>query len=217
MKSKKSCLNYILILFLTSLVAQAQVSSVKHNKRNKIQATIPGVVGNATLNNETNQIDLSGEITNEGGSIITERGFVYSTSVENPTTADTKVVVENEAHDYSFKLENLAANTIYYVKSYAVNATGTSYGSVNAVDTSSLSDIKVDLKARIKTYPNPSTNYISLSGLAESKNYVIYTMQGKEVARGTISNNNKIDVRFLTDGLYLLKLENLEMVKFIKE
>nr|HMQ45342.1 T9SS type A sorting domain-containing protein [Mariniflexile sp.] len=135
----------------------------------------------------------------------------------NPTTADTKVVLYGNEPDFNFSLKNVAKNTVYYVATYAINAAGISYGTVNKVDTSNFSDITVDLKARIKTYPNPSTNYISLSGLAESKNYVIYTMQGKEVARGTISNNNQIDVRFLSDGLYLLKLENLEMVKFIKE
>lgn len=217
MKPKKFYLHIFLLLFLTTLVAHAQESAVKHGKRNKMQIAVPGVIGHATLNNQEKQIDLKGEITNAGGSAVLERGFVYSTSVENPTTADTKVVLYGNEPDFNFSLKNVAKNTVYYVATYAINAAGISYGTVNKVDTSNFSDITVDLKARIKTYPNPSTNYISLSGLAESKNYVIYTMQGKEVARGTISNNNQIDVRFLSDGLYLLKLENLEMVKFIKE
>ena len=217
MTPKTLCHNLIILLFLSTLVVQAQEGHSKKDKRNKIPVATPIVIGNATLNNVAHQIDLSGEISNDGGATISERGFVYSTSVENPTTSDTKVVVKNEAFTFQYSLENLEANTIYYVRSYAVNAKGTSYGALNTVDTSGFSDIKIDLKARIKTYPNPSTNYISLSGLAESKNYVIYTMQGKEVAHGTIANNNQIDVRFLTDGMYLLKLENLEMVKFIKE
>ena len=218
MKPKKFYLHIFLLLFLTALVAHAQESAVKHGKRNKMQIAVPGVIGHATLNNQEKQIDLKGEITNAGGSAVLGRGALfYIVGVKNPPTADTKVVLYGNEPDFNFSLKNVAKNTVYYVASYAINAAGISYGAVNTVDTSNFSDITVDLKARIKTYPNPSTNYISLSGLAESKNYVIYTMQGKEVARGTISNNNQIDVRFLSDGLYLLKLENLEMVKFIKE
>ena len=51
----------------------------------------------------------------------------------------------------------------------------------------------------------------------ETKNYIIYNMTGKELVRGSISYNNKIDVRFLDNGLYLLKLEDFEIIKFIKE
>ena len=42
-------------------------------------------------------------------------------------------------------------------------------------------------------------------------------MQGKQVLRGTITADNKIEVKFLTKGMYLLKLENFEIIKFIKE
>ncbi|MFD0988751.1 T9SS type A sorting domain-containing protein [Mariniflexile jejuense] len=210
--------NTLLIVLLSITVfSQAQETKSKRQKSNKKLITLAVISGNAVLDTELKQIDLTADIINNGNTTITERGFVYSSTIEIPTTLDNKIVVESDDYIFNSKLENVIPNTIYYVRSYAINASGIAYGNVSSIETSSLADIKIDLKARIKTYPNPSTNFISLSGLAESKNYTIYSMQGKEMARGTISNDNKIDVRFLANGLYILKLENLEMVKFIKE
>ena len=36
-------------------------------------------------------------------------------------------------------------------------------------------------------------------------------------SKGIITSDNKIEVKFLTKGMYLLKLENFEIIKFIKE
>lgn len=205
-------------LFFTVLI-QAQTNiPVVGQLTSKIKGIeLPNVTGSAGLNNTTNEIDMTGEIIDTKESAVIEMGFVYSTSVELPTISDTKITVEMGNETFSNALGNLLNNTIYYVRPYATSVNGTSYGNLSTIDTSTLSNIKIDLKARIKTYPNPSTSYISLSGLMETKNYIIYNMTGKELMRGSISYNNKIDVRFLNNGLYLLKLEDFEIIKFIKE
>lgn len=207
---------FILIISTTAYTA-AQEQKGKRHKLNKHEQSVALTNGTASLNSDSKLIELTGEITDTGGSNILEQGFVFSLSNETPTITDQKIAVNTTNFKFNSTLENLQPNTVYYVRSYVVNAIGVAYGSVQTIDTSSLSDIKIDLKTRLKTYPNPSTNFISLSGLAESKNYIIYSMQGKEMARGIISSDNKIDVRSLANGLYILKLENLEMVKFIKE
>ncbi len=88
---------------------------------------------------------------------------------------------------------------------------------ISTIDTSMLTDKDVDLKTEIKIYPNPTNSYISLSGLRAAKNYTIYNVLGKKVAQGIVRNNNKTNVKFLDKGLYLLKIENRGIVKFIKE
>ncbi|WP_372756661.1 T9SS type A sorting domain-containing protein [Mariniflexile sp.] len=206
----------ITLLVLVSSVMQGQSQKIKEGKLNKKQIETPTVKGAAILNTDTQRISLKAEVIN-GGEMIIEKGFVYSISTEIPSVNDSKIVVEATLDPFEFELENLEANTTYYVRPYVIYGNETIYGAISKVDTDTLSDIKIDLKAKIKTYPNPSTNYISLSGLGESKKYTIYTMQGKEMAKGTTSNDSKIDVRFLANGMYILKLENLEMVKFIKE
>ncbi len=182
-----------------------------------IEAGAPVVIGSSTLNNSTNEIDMSGEVTDDRGASVTERGFVYSTSVNPPTISDTKIVVGSGEGTFSHQLGSLSANTIYYVRSYATNSTDTSYGSLSTIDTSTLSDADVGLRSNINVYPNPTVNYIAITGLNEANNYTIYNVLGKKMLQGNTTNNNKIDVKFLDKGLYLLKMENSKIVKFIKE
>jgi len=212
----KGIITILCLLFV--VLNQAQTSSkLTQEKSNITKTKEPEVIGSAGLNNTTNEIYMKGEVSNYIGADVTERGFVYSTSDSPPTILDNKIIVESTEEIFSKKLSDILPSTIYYIRAFATTSRGTSYGSLSTVDTSTQSNIEVNLKVRIKTYPNPSTSYISLAGLMETKNYIIYNMTGKELVRGSISYNNKIDVRFLDDGLYLLKLEDFDIIKFIKE
>ncbi len=212
----KGILTILCLMFV--ILTQAQVTSkLTEEKSNITKTDEPDVNGSAGLNNTTNEIDMKGEVSGNIGTSVTERGFVYSTSDSSPTILDNKIIVESTEEIFSNKLSDILPSTIYYIRAFATTSRGTFYGSLSTVDTSTQSNIEVNLKVRIKTYPNPSTSYISLAGLMETKNYIIYNMTGKELVRGSISYNNKIDVRFLDHGLYLLKLEDFEIIKFIKE
>tara|TARA_R110000868_G_scaffold370187_1_gene633662 strand:+ start:1489 stop:2160 length:672 start_codon:yes stop_codon:yes gene_type:complete len=217
----KNCLIVLSLLFF--IIGQTQeantLKSSSQKEQQKSTETLSEnliVIGSAVLNNTSNEIVMRGEITNAADSLIIEKGFVYSTSVDVPTVSDTKIIVETDNMVFNTRFPNLLPDTLYYIKSFATNSKGTFYGSLNIIDTSTLSNINVSLKTNLKTYPNPSTDYISLTGLIETRNYIIYNMTGKELARGTVSINNKISIGSLDNGLYLLKLEGFEMVKFIK-
>ena len=67
-------------------------------------------------------------VTSDVGT-ITERGFYYGINSE-PSEADNKVVLENEAGYKMNVLLDLTPNTTYYVKAYAANSEGTSYSEV---------------------------------------------------------------------------------------
>jgi len=69
---------------------------------------------------------------------------------------------------------------------------------------------------RIILYPNPSTNFVKISGLKKEENYSLYNTLGKVLLNGIISNNSKIDIKYLASGLYYLKLNNGNTIKFIK-
>lgn len=73
-------------------------------------------------------ITVNGNVTSENGTSVTERGFVYGTS-QNPTTANTKVVSGSGAGTFSQSVSGLNPNTTYYIRTYATNSGGTSYGS----------------------------------------------------------------------------------------
>ena len=70
----------------------------------------------------------SGDVTNDGGASVTTRGVCWSTS-HNPTTNDSHVSGGSGTGSFTVNITGLTANTTYYVRAYAVNSVGTSYGS----------------------------------------------------------------------------------------
>ena len=68
-----------------------------------------------------------GNITDDGGAAVTARGVCWSTS-QNPTISDNHTSDGNGTGSFTSNLTNLTANTTYYVRAYATNENGTSYG-----------------------------------------------------------------------------------------
>ena len=72
-------------------------------------------------------VTFSGETTSENGNSITERGFVYGTSI-NPDINDSKVVVGSGLGTFNTSVGSLNPNKTYHVRAYATNDDGTGYG-----------------------------------------------------------------------------------------
>jgi hypothetical protein len=73
---------------------------------------------------------LSGEILDDGGSAISERGFLLSTK-PNPRVDSSGMILlvaESNASAFSAHATNLQASRKYYFRAYATNAEGTGYG-----------------------------------------------------------------------------------------
>lgn len=68
-----------------------------------------------------------GTISSDGGAAITARGVVWNTST-NPTLANAKTVDGTTTGTFTSNLTGLTPNTNYYVKAYATNSVGTTYG-----------------------------------------------------------------------------------------
>lgn len=66
-------------------------------------------------------------------------------------------------------------------------------------------------------YPNPSSEFIQISSLNTQKSYKIYNILGAEIKNGFISSNEQIDIREFTNGLFFLKFDNGNTIKFIKK
>ena len=72
---------------------------------------------------------FNAEMLSEGNPKYTERGFVYATQ-QQPTVENTIIKLTapvNENLQFSVQAVDLAANTTYYVRAYAINALGTVY------------------------------------------------------------------------------------------
>jgi len=70
---------------------------------------------------------LGGEVTNEGGALVTEKGVVWKTT-SGPTVSDNKQATGTGLGAFTTSVTTLIRNQKYYVRTYAINTTGTSYG-----------------------------------------------------------------------------------------
>jgi len=70
---------------------------------------------------------IDGNVTADNGASVTERGICWATSL-NPTIADNKEASGTGTGSFSVTLSSLLEGTTYYVRAYAINKEGTSYG-----------------------------------------------------------------------------------------
>lgn len=90
----------------------------------------PIVTTNSISSLSTNSVTSGGVITDNGNSAITQSGLVWSTD-PNPTIASTNGGgITNEGSNSAFQttITGLLENTTYYLRAYATNSIGTSYG-----------------------------------------------------------------------------------------
>lgn len=69
----------------------------------------------------------------------------------------------------------------------------------------------------VYVFPNPSLDFIQVAGLLESESYVIFNAIGAKLANGIISDGEQIPVGHFKPGMYLMKLENGEDLRFIRQ
>lgn len=71
---------------------------------------------------------FGGTITDDGGDSITERGLCWSTNINPTVDLTTKTVNGSGLGTFTGKLTGLTADTRYYIRAYATNSIGTTYG-----------------------------------------------------------------------------------------
>lgn len=97
-------------------------------------ASIP-LVSTVPPTNVTTRYGISGGTAiSDGGAEITAKGICWST-VNPPTTADSKTVNGTGEGSFTATITGLIANTTYYVRAYATNSEGTGYGASNEFTT----------------------------------------------------------------------------------
>lgn len=153
-------------------------------------ATVPTVVLNS-VNLSGNTLLANGTINTDGGSTLTERGFIYSTSSSNLTIGQsgvTKVIVPGLFSNYS--TQQTVSGTDYYVRAYAINSIGTSYSSILSTTT-----------------PSSGTLYVEFSkngGCGSETTYIngtlVNTLLSSGEFTGTLNTGDKFYVRILITG-----------------
>ena len=98
------------------------------------EITLPSVSTAPVTNITTNSATSGGTVTDDGGAFVSARGVCWSTS-QNPTLADPYTTDGTGTGSYISQLTGLTSNTTYYVRAYATNSAGTSYGNQETFST----------------------------------------------------------------------------------
>lgn len=100
---------------------------VKTFKTESLPIALPTVVTSLVSEITTNSAKGGGEVTDDGGAEVTERGICWSTSA-NPTLTDFHLAVDSGSGSFVAVMDSLEPNTTYHVRAYAINEKGTAYG-----------------------------------------------------------------------------------------
>lgn len=166
-----------------------------------VSTTAP--ITNITYNTATG----GGNVTSDGGSAITARGICWGTS-PNPTISGTHSTEPGTVGSFTSNMTGLQSSTIYHVRAYATNASGTAYGA--NVSFSTLCGVMVPL-------PNFSASKTNLA-IGESINFFDSTLYcpeswswsfvGGEPASSTLQNPTGITYNFAGDYSVCLTATN---------
>ena len=92
-----------------------------------IANTKPSITTNTLTSITSTTATAGGTITTDGGLAITAKGVCWSTN-SNPTIADSKTSDGTGSGNFTSQFSGLRDGTLYYVRAYATNSKGTSYG-----------------------------------------------------------------------------------------
>jgi hypothetical protein len=134
---------------------------------------------NNIINITTNSAISGGNITFDGGSAVLQRGICWSTT-SMPTILNSKTVNGSGLGNFSSSLTGLINGTFYFVRSYATNSVGTSYGPELIFSTSEIPP----------TVNSGSISSISSSTALYSGSNVTITGGSKVVDKGVCWSNS---------------------------
>ena len=98
-----------------------------------------------------------GTITSNGGSAITASGICWSTT-STPTTSNSKTTDGTTSGTFTSSLTGLTAGTTYFVRAYATNAIGTSYGANQSFTTLSTPPSQTTVLIGTQTWTDKNLN-----------------------------------------------------------
>lgn len=163
MKTIKNLLSlFVIIVSLTFVSCTDEPLEATILNQNTNNSALLPVLTTTTVTNTVSTSAISGGIiTSNGGHEITAKGVVFSTN-ENPTLADSKTIDGIGNGNFVSIINNLTPATIYYIRAYATNSEGTSYGNQVVITTAAAINLPVLTTTAITNniYPRATTGGI---------------------------------------------------------
>ena len=115
----------ILLFILTTIITGCNKEDFKWDLKKVDRLATINTISATNITNTS--VVVNSEIEYNGGSTVTQRGVCWSTN-QNPTIADNITSNGSGSGSFTSSISGLNSNTIYYVRAYATNGVGTSYG-----------------------------------------------------------------------------------------
>ena len=138
-----------------------------------VNAVAPTITTNDASNIVSTNATVGGNVSTDGGSILTEVGICYST-MTGVDTSKNKTPYYTGGGKYNIILKNLSLLTTYYYKAYAINSKGITYGAEKSffVPVNGYSSSSQVAAANLKAYWGFENSYIdSVSSTVGTANH----------------------------------------------
>jgi uncharacterized protein (TIGR02145 family) len=130
-------------VFLVGILVVLSCTTSNDSNVNSNTTGLASLTTTAVLSITTITAVSGGTISSDGGSAITAKGVCWST-IANPTIASaTKTNDGSGTGAFVSNITGLTTNTTYYVRGYATNSIGTSYGNQVSFTTANSSNASV--------------------------------------------------------------------------
>lgn len=146
-----------------------------------------------------NSASSGGIITTNGGSGISEKGICFGTN-PSPTILNTKISATSASDTFFVTIGGLQPNSTYYVRAFAKNATGVSYGNEINFQTSTSATIYTDTAKTMYVSGGLSRKLIALNASDGSMKWEVTL--GGNVFSSPIYDNGMVFVGCTDNKLY---------------
>ena len=122
-----SLLSMVLLIMVLLIITLFSPSCKKGKSGNGNNDGLATITNTDVIAVYKDTVTISANIASDGGNPITEKGIVYSITI-NPTILDSVVKSKTAGATFSEVLTGLTTNTKFYARAYAINSAGTAYG-----------------------------------------------------------------------------------------
>lgn len=164
--------------------------------------TLPSITTSDVNSITVTTATSGGNVTSDGNATVTERGVCWSTTA-TPTINDSKSSDGSGTGSFTSNITGLTASTAYYLRAYATNSEGTSYGSQKQFTASDIivtfTDSRDGHSYEMKEFGSQVWMVENLKYLpsvvgpgltfSDSRDYYVYDYDGTDVAAAKATEN----------------------------
>lgn len=199
-------------------------------EKNELEAFLLTLSGNAIYTDArwSDPFDATGSISILNGVLPVNLSYFDLTQENDQVRLEwsTSTEINNSGFDIEYSVNGSEWSSIEFIEGYGTSddsnlyqayhkdpINGINYYRLNQLDfdgNRSLSEIKSIIikhnSINIKIFPNPSVNFIQISGIAESHSVIVYNTNGLIVKNITVESDTKIDISDLSSGSYIMRI-----------